>query len=409
MKHIRLLGIRFRFVIILVFLLSLFLTFSNLPDKNLPEISNITSDSLPDSNIVWTVEHFDSLINAQLKNVSTVGAAIAVVYKGDVIWTKCYGVKKVGGNDSIDPHTVFRLASVSKPLSGLLAGIMADKKIVSLDEPIVGVLPGFHLKDSSSTYGLTLRHLLSHTSGLVPHAYDNLVEARVPFATIMDSLYRVNVSAQPGRLYGYQNVMFSLFDTLTTLLTQKGFDYHMDEYLFSPLQMNDASLGYPPFSKNSNKAFPHVKYNGKYNSLPLNNRYYNTEPAAGINASISDMAKLLQGLMVADSDIIKPAVVDSVLKPQVVSPLRRSYLRQWGTVESKHYALGWRVIGYKNHTIAYHGGYVQGYRSEIAFSRKDSIGIVYLSNSPNKVASQCVPQFLNLYFSSLNNDTIQVN
>src|SRR5690606_29984148 len=70
------------------------------------------------------------------------------------------------------------------------------------------------------------------------------------------------------------------------------------------------------------------------------------------------------------------------------------YFKYWDQVKTKQYALGWRMIDFKNRQVAYHGGFVSGYKAEIAISRQDNIGIVYLSNSPNEVASQSIPVFL---------------
>ncbi len=90
----------------------------------------------------------------------------------------------------------------------------------------------------------------------------------------------------------------------------------------------------------------------------------------------------------------------TVFTPQVVSPLSRRYLNHWEGVDSKQYAIGWRIIGYKGRKVAYHGGYVQGYKAEIAVCEKEHTGIVYLTNAPNKTASKTVPRFLDILFET---------
>lgn len=341
---------------------------------------------------------YDSLLSNKIDSLGSVGAAIVITYKNEIVFLKCYGVKKTEGNDSIDSNTIFRLASVSKTITGVLAGILSEENIIDLDDKVIDYLPGFKLKDSINTHDLSIRNILSHTSGLVPHAYDNLVEAQVPFSVILDSLFRVNISDVTGKLYGYQNVVFSLYDTISHVKTSKSFDELLKEKVFIPFGMNRASVGFNSFAENENKAFPHGRYKGKYKLLALNDRYYNTNPAAGINASISDMGQFLLTLSGSDSSILNTNVAKKVLTPQVVSPLRWNYLRKWGKVESKHYALGWRIIGYKGRPIAYHGGYLRGYRAEIALCRDEEFGIAFLTNSPNGVGSMTVPVFLDMYF-----------
>ncbi len=337
---------------------------------------------------------YDSLLAPLIDSAGTVGAAIVITYKGEIIYLKCYGVKEAYGKDPIDENTIFRLASVSKTITGVLAGILDSEGIIELDDKVIDYLPGFKLKDSVNTCDLTIRHILSHTSGLVPHAYDNLVEANVPFKTIIDSLKLVNISDVPGKLYGYQNVVFSLYDTISEAKTGMKFEDLLKEKVFGPFGMINASAGFQAFADNENKAFPHRRFG----ELPLNDRYYNTNPAAGVNASISDLGRFLLAVTGYNTGALSESVADKVLTPQVLSPLKRAYLRKWKGVESKHYALGWRIIGYKGHEIGYHSGFVEGYHAEIAVCRDEGLGIAFLTNSPGGVGSLTVPMFLDLYF-----------
>ncbi|MBN1986532.1 MAG: beta-lactamase family protein [Prolixibacteraceae bacterium] len=352
------------------------------------------------------IREYDSIISTEIINSGTVGSALVITYKDQVAFLKCYGVKKAGGKDSINENTIFRLASVSKTITGVLAGILDEENIISLDDRVVDYLPDFRLKNTESTRHLTVRNLLSHTSGLIPHAYDNMVEEKVPLGKIMNDLCLVDVSASPGKLYGYQNVMFSLYDTIAALKTKMKFDEIIHEKVFEPFEMKTASTGFHSFKNNPNKAFPHSGANGNFRTLRLNDRYYSTAPAAGINASISDMAQFLLHLTNVNNSKIDNYIVQTVFTPQVQSPLRRTYLSRWDKVDSKQYAIGWRIIGYKGRKVAYHGGYVQGYKTEIAYCEEENIGIAYLTNSPNPVASKTVPSFLNLLFKFTDQKTI---
>jgi beta-lactamase class C len=365
--------------------------------KNVDTVSAANEEVICEKILTKTdsmIFRYDTMLTEKLKSAGTVGAALAITYKGEIAYLKCFGLQKKGEQNAINENTVFRLASVSKTVTGALAGILSSEKTIPLDNKVIAYLPEFYLKDSINTADLTVRNILSHTSGLVPHAYDNLVEAQVPMKVIIDSLRLVNIAGIPGEYYGYQNVVFSMYDTIAEVKTRLPFSELIKKRVFTPFGMDDASVDFESFSTNPNIAYPH--FHGKV--LKLNNRYYNTKPAAGINASISDMANFLLTLTDYDSTSRKKDVFKEVLSPQVLSPLRRVYLRQWKGVESKHYGLGWRIIGYNGKQIAYHGGYVQGYRAEIALCRDEEIGIVYLTNSPGSVGSWVVPTFLDMYF-----------
>lgn len=344
------------------------------------------------------ITKYDSIISSEIEEAGTVGAALVVTYKNEIAYIKCFGVQKKGENTPINEHTVFRLASVSKSVTGVLAGILDDEGTIDLEDNVAQYLPELKLKTNANTSNIKVAHLLSHTSGLIPHAYDNMVEDHVPLTRIMQRLQEVDITAEPGRLYGYQNVMFSLYDTIAAVKTSKTYSNLVKEKVFNPFGMYDASTSFEDFEKNPNKAYPHYGSKGRFKSMRLNNRYYSTGPAAGVNASISDMSQFLLNILNDDSQVVTNNVRNTIFTPQVKSPLNRNYLRRWDKVDSKHYSIGWRIIGYKDRQVAYHGGYVLGYKAEIAICEEEEIGIAYLSNSPNGVDSKPVPTFLNLLF-----------
>jgi beta-lactamase class C len=161
--------------------------------------------------------------------------------------------------------------------------------------------------------------------------------------------------------------------------------------------MKDASTGYKGLIWNHNVAFPHDRINGEYHPLPLNTGYYNLLPAAGVNASIDDMGKWLTALLGFLPKKLDRAVINLISTPQVYTPLKRNYTRFWDPIEARYYSFGWRIFDYKGKRILYHGGYVRGYRAEIAFCPEENTGVAFLLNSPNRLASQVVPTFFNMY------------
>jgi beta-lactamase class C len=343
---------------------------------------------------------YDSIVEQFLEGKGTVGAAIVISYKGRTAFTKCFGVKEVGGKDSIDKHTVFRLASVSKTLTGVLASIMDDENMINLDDKIIDYLPDFQLKETESTRQLTVKNVLSQTSGVIPHAFDLMAEDKIPLNKIISHLKEADLTAPPGQIYTYQNVVFSLYEPVVEAKTHQHFQQVMNDKVFKPFGMDDASLDFQTFCKNRNKAHPHTGIDeNQFEEIPLNDRYYNTAPAAGVNASISDMGNFLSVLTRHDSTVFSHNAFKTVFCPQVKTPLNRSYFSTWGQdISDKEYAIGWRIVNYKGHKIAYHGGYVKGYNAEIALCNYNKIGIAILCNSPNNNTFKCIPAFLNMFF-----------
>ncbi len=356
---------------------------------------------------------YDSLLTFELKNAANVGAAAAIIYKNEIVYLKCFGVTQKGGKDSVNAHTIFRLASVSKTVSGILAGLFFTDSILQPEQKVVEFLPEFRLKNQEQANQLTLANVLSHTTGMPQHTYDNFAEQKLPQKEILAKLPEVGLASKPGELYAYQNVMFSLFDTIVAAKTGESYQQVVKERIFSPFGMNDASLSYIDFANNPNKAMPHTSGKNGFRLIPLNDRYYNTLAAAGVNASISDMAHFILHILNDSIPKIQHAR-EIIFAPQIVTKLSTGYFSQWDGVNYKAYGMGWRIIDYKGRRLAYHGGFLKGYRAEIAVCPDENVGIVFLSNSPNQSAAKSIPLFLNRFFGEkdfqkIASDTISVS
>ncbi|MDF1575281.1 MAG: serine hydrolase [Bacteroidales bacterium] len=347
------------------------------------------------------IREFVRFMEQELDSSSTVGAAFTIVHAGKIVYTGTYGEREYGSRKEVDEHTLFRLASVSKGFAGVLAGMLEQDGAFSLNDRVVDHYPGFSLKDSVNTAGLTIKHLLSHTSGLVPYAFDNLVEANQELYTIIDHLDEVDISAPPGELYGYQNVMFSMFDPIARRSTGIPYPVLLQEKIFKPLGMRDASAGPIELNENSNMAFPHVRTSKGYVALQPHEGYYNVLPAAGVNASISDMGQWLLALLGHRKEWMSETLISKISTPVIYTPLKWQYTRYWKPFRERYYSLGWRIYQYQGRKIIYHGGYIRGYRAEIAFCPSEDVGIAFLQNSPNDLASRCVPAFMDLFLESI--------
>ena len=395
---------KFKIKYILLAILSTAVTFgvlkqNKIEETHIPvkEVSEISDSSDLDS---WAAI-ISNRLNDSLLSYGITGGAYAIVHNSEVLVKHVHGLQKQNTTDSINENTLFRLASVSKTFTGILASKLVEEGTINLDEKIIDIIPDFQLKDSVNTNTVTIRHILSHTAGLVPHAYDNLLDHNVPVKQILPMLKDAEISAKPGVLYSYQNVMFSLFDTIVQVKTGKTYEQLVEEKIFQPLGMYTASNSFKDFIETNNYTYPHTRVKNGYAATRLNKRYY--LPAAGVNASINDMAKYLLALTGYAPDKISQQVLDTCFKEQVVSPLRYHYLKYWDrkSVDTKHYALGWRVIKYKNRKILYHGGYVRSYRAEIMVCPEEKLGFAFISNAPSRFASQCVPIVLDDFIKQI--------
>lgn len=340
---------------------------------------------------------YDSAFQKLMLRHKNPGASVVIVYDSMIILLKGYGVKEAGTTDSVDVHTVFRLASVSKPFASFLTGILVQEKVLNWNDTVLHHWPGFRLKTPEHTKQITLRHVLSHSTGLPYHTYTNMIEEALPFDTLLNYLRDVKLVSKPGELYSYQNVGYSIIGKVIEEVTGKTYQQELKEKVFMPLGMKDASTDYAELITSGNMAQPHMFKRGRLQPTVVNDTYYNVSPAGGINASIADMANWLKALLGHREDVIQQQTIDSVFTPNVLANSRNRNFYQWKRVRRAHYALGWRVLQFPADTIIYHGGYVTGYRSEVVIHPTEKVAICVLSNAPGPLADTSLPLFLKIF------------
>jgi beta-lactamase class C len=344
-----------------------------------------------------TLDEFELFMNEKLKATGVPGAAVAIVKNSEIIFLKGFGVKEVGTRDKIDTRTLFRLGSVSKSVTSLLAGILVEDSIIGWDDPVSKYLPDFSLRTLPGANELLVKHILSHTTGLPYHAYTNLVEEGHDHEYLTTLLCDINVIGNPGEVYSYQNVAYSIIEQIIAAASCESFETQMKEKVFGPLRMSQASLSYDDFTHNSNAASPHLFRGGRWKQIPVSDTYYNVASAGGINASITDMAKWMLAMLGHQADVISQNALSELYQPRIRATAKNRNFNRWSRIKRSYYGLGWRVIQFPSDTLSYHGGYVNGFRSEVALNLDEELGICVLMNAPGDLADISIPAFLKVY------------
>ena len=166
--------------------------------------------------------------------------------------------------------------------------------------------------------------------------------------------------------------------------------------MFYPLGMGDASLGKAALEQDSDWARPHRRRRGEaWRKVEVKPNYYQLPAAAGINASIVDMARWLRAQLGQSPQTLSPETLALLHAPRTntLSETRRKARRMPGLTKTA-YGLGWRIYTYGGETIITHSGAVAGYAASIAFIPDRQTGIVLLSNANTRSFHQIVPLFL---------------
>lgn len=328
------------------------------------------------------------------------GAAIVIVADGKVQIMKGYGVTQSGGSEKVTPNTVFRLASVSKTIASTAAALMVHNHQLEWSTPITDTINYVQFKDPVQGKKVTLQDVLAHTSGLIPQAYTNLIESNVPYQEVVQRLRTVDFSCPPHRCYGYQNVVFSLAGDMIEAKSGKTYEAYVGDHLFAPLGMSSASFGLEALKQNENYARPHVWRKAHWVKTEPMQNYYNIAPAAGANASIKDMTAWLLAHMGYRPEVLTPIMLDQLHTKIVRTAVARSHYGQEPQLVKTWYGLGWRVFDRGPlQNFVHHGGWVQGFRTEMVFNRELNIGMVFLTNAETRLARDVTFKFVDAYLA----------
>ncbi|WP_345782228.1 serine hydrolase domain-containing protein [Thermomonas sp.] len=341
------------------------------------------------------VRRFEAMAEEMVAGGRIPGLAVAIVQNGRVLSARGYGVTDSRDGLPVDAHTVFRLASLSKSFAGAVTGILVNDGVLRWDSKLVDYLPDFRLSQPDAAQQVTVADLLSHRVGLTRNAFDRDLEADADFHTLTQKLANAPMACAPGQCYAYQNVAFSLIGDIVFATTGQFYSETVARRIFKPLGMHDASYGLEGIEASGRWAKPHVR--GGHGWVPLMPKpnYYRVAPAAGVNASISDMAQWMIAQTGHRPDVL-PAPLLATLHQAVIdtpSEMRGSGWRRT-RLSSAGYALGWRDLNYAGHEIAFHGGAVQGYRGAMALLPDRDLGIVILWNSESALPSGLLPTIL---------------
>jgi len=344
------------------------------------------------------VKSFDGHFRNVVARENIPGAAYAIVSPEGAVRIETTGYTDTKTRRPVGENTVFRIASVSKTFAGGLAGLLENEGSFQWDDRLQEYVPGFSIAGDVSL--IHVSHVVGQSSGLIPHAYDNYIEDGFPLDRILEKFRGLDYLCEPGTCYSYQNVLFSLIGTVVERTTSKGYAELMRERIFKPLDMDDASVGLQPLLENPDHARPHVKSRGAWRTVDVKPDYYRVAPAAGVNASINDLSHWLMAQMGAYPNVLPPSVVETVSTPRVRTKrdLRRRHWRD--LISDAHYGLGWRVYTIGDEQIVYHGGWVRGFRADIAWSKQHEIGIAILMNAESRDIGELTTAFWREAFSS---------
>jgi CubicO group peptidase (beta-lactamase class C family) len=322
-----------------------------------------------------TVERLDSIVNQTARAYDIPGVSVAIVRGAGVIYQRSVGVANLETRPPVDSHTVFRMGSISKVFTATAVMQLQERGLVDLDTPIRAYLPFFRMADQNYKK-ITVRHLLTHTSGLPG---DNKMYSGEPdfsadaIKRYVSRLHDRPLEFVPGEGYAYNNTGYVLLSSLVEEVSGTTFEDYVRAHIFEPIGMTESTFG-PLAADDGNVAALHVI------GADFQNTVYKKDPftrwktgAGGLKSTIGGLALFAETLLHGGT-----AAHRRILSEE---SLRQMWEKGTGSGDK---GLAWSVysiLGGKK--LVDHGGNSLGYSAELALMPDDDLAIIVLCNNRN--------------------------
>lgn len=337
----------------------------------------------------------DTFVKEMMDAYDVPGVGFAVVEDGEISYVRGYGVRDVTTGAPVTPDTQFAIGSTTKSFTAIGMMLLVEEDLVDLDTPVRTYLPEFKLSDPESTRTATVRHLLSHTTGLV-RTDASTFDTSVTAADVIEAAATTPLVGKPGEVFVYSNVNTIIAGEIIERITGRSWEDFTRERILEPLGMSTATLSIEELKRQDNIALPHVLdvMKGLQPTDFLDLRA--DAPAGAINASAAEMARYVRFQLSNGAPLVSQASLMEMHKGQVAAPdfnLPGILAAQARAVAARpedvppalvtdaEYGFYWVVERFLGAKLVQHGGNVDGLTANVTLLPESRSGVVVLANA----------------------------
>jgi D-alanyl-D-alanine carboxypeptidase len=320
-------------------------------------------------------DSIDAFVRAEMQRQHVPGLALAVIRGGKLLYSQGYGVADRERQTSVTPETVFKIGSVSKQFLATGVMLLVQEGRVALDDPVAKFLDG--TPDTWSA--ITLRHLLTHTSGIRREGPRFNPMLKQPDIDVVRSAYVVPLEFETGTKYQYCNVCYFALAEIIARVSGKPWDVWLRERVFAPLGMSGTATTADSIP---NRAQGYDWANDAYRRAV---DYTAVRPSGAFVSSVLDLAKW-------DAALYEGAPLTVASRDLMWTPVRLNdgkevaYGFGWGVGEEACSTLPRGRPGFsecrpnERMRLVFHGGSLPGFRARWDHIRRYSLTIIVLTN-----------------------------
>ena len=318
----------------------------------------------------------DSYIESYLEEYQVPGASIAIIHNNEDFYTKSWGITGES-EEKVTTETPFTIGSISKSLTGLAIMQLIDENMVELDDPVQKHIPWFKLKDKQEAAKITIKHLLTQSSGFSTYTGLSISDKESKdidsIKKNVESLSNVQLTALPGEKHQYSNANFIILGALIEELTNQTYAEYMQQNVFNPLGMERAAADYETaYEKGYLSGYQAWFGIPRKSSVNYDN---GGAPYGYIALSVEDLVQYLKFLSGKDfNDLLSEYSMNQYLTPHIQ------------TGENRYYGLGIRISNPDSQDkLLWHSGSTPDSHAEMFYIPNTDWGGAILTNKNNQL------------------------
>ena len=302
----------------------------------------------------------DRIVRDEMQKQRIPGVALVILRDGKVIHQAGFGAADLEQNLSVRPDTAFNVGSLSKQFVAEGVLLLARDGKIALDAPV-----SRYLSDAPASWsGITVRHLLSHTSGLIREAPGFDGDKVQSDADVIRSAYAIPLNAPPGTRFEYCNLGYFILAEIITRTSGKPWPAFFAERVFGPAGMTATR----PTSLTD--LIPHRARGYEWNAGRFENAlsFRALRPSGAFTSTAADLARW-------EAVLARGGLSDGAARAEMWRPARLA------NGETAPYGFGWRIETVDGQTEIGHGGSLPGFRSYYARYPHAKLAIIVLTNN----------------------------
>jgi len=312
------------------------------------------------------VSAVDSLVASEALSRGVPGVAVAIVADGEILLARGYGIADIVSGRQATVTTPFNIASVTKPFTAAVVQMLAAEGRFRLDDPV-----NVHLPMPSVYRGITIRQLLTHTSGIARDLRrDN--EDDPDADEYRRRLAESTPSAPPGERFEYSNTGYTVLGWLIEAVEDRPLADVFRRRIFDPLGMRQARYR-GSLAEDPGRARPHAVVDGVARST---NFVSGGHGSGGISLSANDLAVFARALQ--RGELLPRADLDAAWTPARLADGRPVTVHLNEDTDS--YGFGWFITRFAGHRLLTHGGGIRGFSANLYHFPDQRLTIGVLAN-----------------------------